>query len=302
MKNLILLISLLFTINLQAQQDPLVTHFWNNYSHFNPATSAIDYGSHAAVTYRHQWTGTYGGPRTIFANYNTYLGSSFAGGINYQYGRIGSIDRQSIQANVNWKIHLSRTNKIVIGVAPTFRHLTLGGIWITPTGSPDPIIENFKNQFFSLNSGIAYKSKALMAGVGITNLVNFYHKYTPQLLVNQTPQLYAHIRGKILLTRIHHLTLEGLFRSDYVTSGFEANVRWEYRNKIMVGVGFRQSDALIFNLGWKFQKQFQVGYSYGSNRVINELGGNSNGSHELSLSYIINSNTRRFQAPGNISF
>lgn len=86
-----------------AQQDPLLTQFWNVSTSYNPANSGLFYKHQAGVNYRNQWQGINGAPNTLLATYNTKIDKYKSGiGFNYMYETIGSLKQHCFDLNYSY--------------------------------------------------------------------------------------------------------------------------------------------------------------------------------------------------------
>ncbi len=63
----------------------------------------------------------------------------------------------------------------------------------------------------------------------------------------------------------------------------DINLILDYQNQIGFGLGFRNTDALLFFFNVKFIEQFSIGYSF--DYIISSLGRNQFFTHEISLSF-----------------
>jgi hypothetical protein len=64
----------------------------------------------------------------------------------------------------------------------------------------------------------------------------------------------------------------------------DINALVEYKNMFVGGLAFRSSDALIFQLGFRYQEIF-FGYAY--DLAIGPKRGYTSGSHDIYLQYVI---------------
>lgn len=281
MKTLSIFFILLGTA-VSAQQDALITTYWNNYAIFNPATSGLEYKHQTAITYRSQWVGVTGAPKTLIANYNTLLSEHHGLGINYIYETIGFTDAQYLHLNYNYQIKIDEDRKIALGISPGFYNLRFNGTWIPPSTYPDPSLPINKTNF-DVNGGVAYQGKSIYAGVGIKHLLEF-RKYKNSVIgYEQAPHIYAHLRNEFKMNRKFKLYLEGILRA---ASGFystDFNARALLFNKLTLGTGYRFHESFSFYGSWDFKEKYRLGYSYDLQQQNLPLYNYSKGSHEITI-------------------
>ena len=285
-----------------AQQDPLTTLFWNNYSVFNPATSGLEHRHHAAVSYRAQWSGITGAPTTLFANYNTKIGRRHGVGGHYTNETIGNMKSNYLHLNYNYQYKTEGGKILSVGISPGFSHSSFVDNWIAPTNEPDPSIPSSSESTMNFNGGIAIKGKNIFAGLGVTHFVTLFHRNESQSF-NLAPHYYAHFRFKKWLNRRLKMHLEGLFRTDAIKYSFDLNSRIMIFNRLTFGVGLRFTESYIAHVGWTFSRKFHLNYSYDWAHTNFKLQEYSKGSHEFSLGYVIQHKGDNFRPlPHGISF
>ena len=259
-----------------AQRDPIITAFWNNYSIFNPATSGLEFKHQATVTYRNQWDKVSGAPKSLFANYNTLLGKHHGVGINYTYETIGYSKGRYLHLNYNYQFKIDDDRKISLGISPGLYNINVkGNYWPEPTA---PI----SLTYISFNGGIAYKGKSIYTGIGVTHFVEL-QKYKSLPFLTHDPHLYVHFRKEHKI-RKSKLYVEGIYRTDFVKSKFDINVRAVFFNKLTLGSGFRFSEAIMLFGSWDFNEKFRLGYAYDFQMHLLTA---VQGGHEITLGFNI---------------
>lgn len=284
--------TLLFIIlgfNATSQQDILSTMFWNNYAHFNPATTGLEYQHQANFTYRNQWVAISGSPNAIRTNYNTRLGHNHGAGINYEYDQVGYSKSHNIQLNYNYQFQVDRHRRISIGVSPGYIHRYVDvDKMIFPTDTPEPNPFDVRSNYFNFNAGLAYSGKNLYGGFGVTRVLSYEETHENGMTSFQfVRHYYAHLRDEIHLNRKLKVYLEGLFRKTAINYTFDLNARAVIWNKLMIGTGYRFGESFIFHAGWDIKEKFRLAYSYDMPHQDNKLASVSAGSHEFTLGYQI---------------
>jgi type IX secretion system PorP/SprF family membrane protein len=285
-RSLILIFTAL-TFSVTAQQDPLITKFWNHYAAFNPGSSGLEHIHHGAITYREQWDGVIGAPNSIHANYGTLLGKYHGVGIIYSNQNIGHSNIHSAKLNYNFQLDFDRGRRLSLGVSPGFQTIKSEGIWIPPTTEDDPSLPDLssRSNAFTSDLGVAYSGRVIFGGIGITNLLSVQN---PSNSFSFARHYYLHYRQKLQFFRQLYFHLEGVFRTDIVKASFDLNARAILYDKITLGVGYRYNESFIFHAGWDIKKRYRVAYSFDYTTYINPLSSVINkGSHEITLGFYI---------------
>lgn len=282
MRYILLLLLILAGFNSNGQQEPLFGMYWNNYAHYNPATSGLIWGHELNVTYRSQYDGVNGAPNTLFANYNTIVASKHGAGINYVFDAIGFSRIHKANLNYNYQFKLKNDDKIALGVASGIHTITLDSNWISPTTIDDPTLLPGKitEHSLNINTGLAYSSRRILTGIGITQL----SLGNSNKLYSLAPHLHAHFSYKLPLTRKSALVLGGIGHTDFVFTSFAFSARYTYLEKLWIGLNYRLRDGVGANFTWDFKnkfRKFRIGYAYEFS--INKLSSISKGSHEIVL-------------------
>lgn len=275
MKLLLFSAIILLSFAPNAQQEHLSSMFWNNYSEINPATVGLDNVQQAIITYRNQWQGVSGAPRTLSGNYNARIGRRHGVGVNFTNGSIGNSNDQEVQVNYSYQHIISNSQRISFGAGPSYNRHTFPADWypMTPTSNS-----------FNFNAGIAYNGNNIFAGIGATQLFNTRFDATTNG-IDLVPHYYAHFRKSFHISRRMKFYLEGVYRTDLIKSQADFNVRLVVINNIMLGVGYRLDDEVTGHISWDIDGHFRVGYAY--DRSTHKLSSYSLGTHEFSLGYLI---------------
>ncbi len=286
MKTALTFFLLITSTFLNAQQSALSASFWNNYSHVNPATTALEYKMTGSLMYRNQWVGFNGAPKAVLVNFNTRLGDNHGVGANFENLKIGFSQINTLSLNYNYKVKFGVDKSLSIGIAPILKTTKLLTELIPPTITPDPVLSTGRTTELNLNFGMAYAAEHLMLGIGVTQL-------TDGLFINIKDSIFIHpsrefsVIGhyKLMLGKKVELKPQFIFRSDFIFSTFDINLLATLKDKYWIGASYRKGDALIAMLGWDVKGKYRIGYSY--ERVISKLSVVTNASHEINLGFIL---------------
>jgi type IX secretion system PorP/SprF family membrane protein len=284
LKTLIFLLALTISSTVNAQQDPLLTIYWNNLSFVNPGAAGLFYKHQAAVNYRNQWDKVNGAPNTLIAGYNTKIDKIHGGiGFNYQYETIGFNQVHRLDVNYGYHFNLGNDRVISAGISAGLQRFGVDPNSIPPTTMPDPSLPQSSTQYsFVSNIGVVYKARAIMVGISSTQFLHTEfknHFYAPARHYN----LFA--ACDIMIGQKFVVTPQFLVRTDAVKFSADINVLAKYSERYWAGITYRTADAVAFCAGWDIKEKYRVGYSY--DRTINQLSSVSRGTHEIVLGFLL---------------
>ena len=296
--NILFLIVLvvLNTTNVLAQQDIMTSSKMENLSLLNPAYKSATDRATFIFQHRSQWVGFDGAPTTDIVNYNSKtLFKSINYGLSLINDKIGPSNNLKIHANLAYVLKIRskqgiqrKITKIIIGVKP--------GINIYSS--------NFSEIKLSNQNDVAYatdKTKGLSPnfGVGI-----FYYKLqyyfgfsSPNIIsrkggFNQNQNHYYLIGGgSFRVNRNERI----MFEPEVVikiTKGApiqaDLNLNYKLQYKYIIGLLARSGGAVGINLGVEALNNFYIIYSFGYS-YSNTTFTNNSGTHDIML---------RYQVPG----
>jgi type IX secretion system PorP/SprF family membrane protein len=282
-KTLLLLHLVLIAMTIQAQQDPLFTHFWNTQQNFNPATTGFNFRHEAHAIARQQWVGVNGAPNSQLLSYGTKLEKLHGGlGVTYIHDKIGFSEFHIAKVNYAYHLLFKKQHALSFGLSGGINIFKFDPDWIPPTNSSDPSLPgSFTNYGFTPDFGIAYKFKKLRAGFSITQLFDSNNSPNYQ----EARHYYLNASYDLGNEEKLHVRPQLLIRTDMVKMSADLNVLLQYKKQYQLGFSWRTSDALCFIAGYTLREKFNLSYSY--DITINKLSSISRGSHEIHLGFTL---------------
>lgn len=293
-------ISLLITTNLCAQQTPQFSQFIQNPFVLNPAiTGAEDY-SEITVAHRNQWAGLEGAPKTTSFTLNTAINNLKLSSLlhkspNYRQGlgvfvysdEAGPIKQSTFSGSYAYHLKVSNNWHLSLG---TFLGLSQFSFddrnVVLVQDQNDNLVQNFSSINFDLGVGIYAYSKQLFAGIAANQILNNS--------VNTDAE--SGFSGKLQTNYNALLGTRVSFNEHYQWVPFtlfkatlSAPIQWElgskliYKNLLWGGISYRNQDAFIGFVGFKFLENFTFSYSYDATTTA--FNSNQNGTHEVIIGY-----------------
>ncbi|MFN8277707.1 MAG: PorP/SprF family type IX secretion system membrane protein [Chitinophagales bacterium] len=294
-------------------QDIELSQYWSAPLHVNPALAGISYGPRVSLNYRNQWPqlgdGFNGGFTTYMAGADMYIQKAHSGiGLLYTGDYIANGLLASNKLTLSYAVQVRLTKKVGmrLGLEGSFieRHIKWGDLQfydminpytgfynnvniLNPTAEPAPErLQTFRGDF---GAGLLFFSEKLYGGLAMRNAImpkeSFYQGSKASKPFRFTAHLGSHFdikhprnyRYKIFVSPNVLVANQG--RNVQFNAGIMAGVSVVY-----FGAWFRYAlqnpDAFILVLGFKKGK-VRFGYSY--DITMSKLGGQTGGSHELSL-------------------
>lgn len=285
----ILLLLLLATLTLVAQQEAVYTHYMYNTLAVNPAYA----GSRDAVTitalHRSQWVGFEGAPRTQSLTVHLpMLKENIGFGVSLVQDNIGPVQSTNFSADYSFRIKLSRKGTLSLGLKTAMQHTALDNTKLYPTDTFDPklIQATERNTVLNFGFGVHYSTERYYVGVSVPKLIeNNLAAWGQTDFGAQKRQLFA-IAGAVLdLTNTVKLKPTTALRlSKGVPVGIDLSAEFIYADKLWLGPSFRSGDAVGALAGVFVSPKLSVGYSYDFSYANHSLRHNS-GSHEVMVRY-----------------
>lgn len=270
----------------RSQNETPSTLFWNNYIHFNPAMTGLQYKRAANAQWRNQWTSINGAPTVLWANYAQKIDKIHgAAGISYEYETIGF--NQQHTALATYAFHLPVKN-MVLSFGTSMGALTMQttGKWIYPDTPNDPSIPKSWQTNFQTDLGIALHHEKWNIGLSITELNN-----SAAFNSKNGYRSNGHFNAdyKVTLNTAWSLTPALHIYTDWVKSGSHSSLMarrknlWFGANIQNIILGGRSYGGM---LGYDFKEKFRVGYSleYDDLQIYENR---PNLTHEVILSYLL---------------
>jgi len=260
----------------------------------NPSVAGSN-GSMVGATYRTQWNGFSGSPKTItgFAAFDMPKQNIGLGGYIYN-DQTGPTSRSGVSLAFAKHIPTGNGGRFSLGLEARGQQYSIDREKLTATLGADPALGNNDNRFlFDAGFGISYTGDRLQLGASVSQLVqsklNFY---TGNLTRSEEGRLYRHyyFHGKYKWSVDDATTITPNFMVIYLPNApteFQFGARVEHMEKLWWGVGYRAKQSFILSAGVNVNKKFTLGYAFdifSTPISVFDAGANA---HEMLLRYNI---------------
>lgn len=278
-------------MKLNAQQIPQYS-LWNfNQLAINPAHAGIKKCIDVHALFRAQWVGIQGAPKSgvltagipLRSKRKRYLSARHGLGFKFETDQVGQLGTNRVNVAYAGHFNFNKNNRLSLGVYGGVVQFGYNHASST-TIDHDPVVMhevsivrpdahfgawwNGKNYYIGLMANQLIPSKW---GIGYDSQFRFHLAFNGGY--------------RFLLNNQFGLVVASMVRMPFVGPvNADLMLNLDYNSVFNVGVGLRTQDALIFNAGFKINKQFSLQYSF--DLTISQLRGISNNTHEISISFI----------------
>jgi len=284
MKNLFILLFILFSSSVFAQQLPDFSLFRENAFLYNPAVAGTDQASVIGLSVRKQWTNIDRSPTTVAAFFQTAIDAKNIGlGATIFNDFIGPTSFTGLSGSFAYNITLSEERPGVshykvlsFGLSASLRQYRINGTNIQlDQAQDDAILAGKSTQFYpDASFGIFYKSRTLFASASIPQLLSlnvpFSDNYSGETKYKTMQHYYAMFGGRIFVGKnkdasSHQLYIEPAVNFHYIIRSQPQamlSARFAMKDVFFVGAGYRTASTVMFEGGFTVKKQFKLAYSY----------------------------------------
>lgn len=292
-KSIILLVIVLTSMFVHAQQIGMYSHYFYKPMLYNPALAGLDNTTNAALISRNQWTDFKAAPRlNMFTIDGSLLDDKIGVGFNLINDRKGLTNRTTGTFCYAYKLKLSDDIRLMfgLGLGVTYQSLDFSKTQVENNTDPNLFSDIEKKTALDANAGVAFVWKGLEVSAAV-----------PQLFQNKINYVdYSNVRGyyamarhymisgkyKVMLLPDKGISLTPQFLTRYVSGApmqFDGILTAHWEDKCWFGFMYKSAYAVAVNLGFVVHKQLSIGYSY--DFITGSIGKYSGMSHELMLNY-----------------
>ena len=298
-KQLSLLLFVLCSISISAQQDPQFTQYMYNTLSVNPAYAGNNGHLTALLLHRSQWVGINGAPNTQVLAVDTPLENKLGVGGIISRDALGPSSEISVDGNVSYTIQLDSANsKLSFGMKLGGRIFDVDFSKGLTEDADVAFQNNIKSKFFpTIGAGIYYDTKKGYLGFAIPNFFSQKHYDGEEQEIAAERLHYYFIGGKVVdLTP--DVKLKPAFFVKWVPGApiiADVSVNALVKETFTFGLAYRWDDSFSTLLGMQINPNFSAGYAY--DLTTSNLASYTGGSHELFVRYEFKSSKKQKEAP-----
>lgn len=293
MKIKLLLVLLLLSGSIYAQQDAQFTQYMYNTININPAYAGSRESMSVFVLHRAQWVGLDGAPVTSTASINTPIeGSNIGLGLSIINDKIGPSDETNVAVDFSYSINTSDRYKLSFGLKATANLLNIDFNKLNQYDSGDNIFTSNVDNRFSPNIGVGlyYHSDDTYIGISAPNLLETKHFDRYAGVGSNTHIATEKIHYYLIAGHVFDLSANVKFKPSMLTKMVQGaplqvdlSGNFLINQKFVAGVAYRWSAAVSAMVGFQVSDSWFIGYGY--DLETTKLANYNSGSHEIFLRY-----------------
>ncbi len=283
-----ILLMLLTSSSLFAQQIPATDLYFNNLFFVNPAKAGDAGTTQLAVFNRRQWTGIEGAPVTSFVSLDLPLKGKIGLGFNFVNDQINFLRTNKGSLSGRYKLQLAKEHFLSLGVQASLydSYLNFSNVKVDDYSDAILTVGNNNNALaMGVDFGLNYQFRNLEIGAYHSQVFNSSAKsYFKNDLNSYRLQPhyggYASYKFNInnefsLQPRIGVRYLPGVFMQA------DMGAMLDFKNKFGVGVLYRTQETMSMSFKYKASDLFTFFYSYGAG--LQGISAYSGGTHEFMI-------------------
>jgi type IX secretion system PorP/SprF family membrane protein len=240
----------------------------------NPSMAGVnqnrDVKGIAGATYRQQWSGISGSPKTLTAFGSFELEKQKAGMGLYAYNdKTGPTSRTGIALQLSKHIRFNDGGVFALGIETRLQQYAIDMNKLAESIPGDPVLGAKDNRFkFDAGFGISYTNEKWQFGAAVSQLIQSkLDVYSGNLSRTEEARLYRHyyLTGRYNWAVDDNTTISPNLLVIYLpNSPVEVNggARVEHNKLLWWGLGYRSTQSWMLSAGLHINKKLSLGYSY----------------------------------------
>lgn len=283
MRNIFILIAFLFVAEtLKSQQIPPLSLYGLNHYAINPAATGTGDMVPLAFSYRKSWAGIGSAPALMYLSGDIELMPTMGAGAKIFNYQTGPSRKSGLELSYSYHLIFDRHTKLSFGLSAMFYQFYLDKSNLTREEENDEAFEGAEQKITpDASFGTYFYGKNYFAGLSMPHLFSLDKNHT----LKESQVRYYYLHGGYTFEFAEDFTVEPSVLLKFLEAGIvqvDVNARVEYLEQFSLGVSYRSSDAVSFQLGYKYQT-LQFGYAY--DFTFSDLKASTFGSHEILLIY-----------------
>ncbi|MBN1949634.1 MAG: type IX secretion system membrane protein PorP/SprF [Bacteroidales bacterium] len=287
-KYLFLAAVLALSVQLSAQQIPASGQYYFNHYALNPAATGTTNTFPLSFSYRKMWTGIDDSPSNIYFSGEMNVAKAMGVGLKFYNYSAGPLRRTGAELSYSYHLEFNQDLHLAFGLSGLFYQFYLDKTELSFEEADDAVLSGQDQMFVpDVSFGTYLYGKNYYVGISVPNLFNRNIDLKTDDVLQQKQVRHYYLFGGYNFEVNPDLMIKPSALVKFIETGLyqiDVNALVEYKNMFVGGVAFRSSDAVVFQLGFRYQEIF-FGYAY--DLSIGELAGNTFGSHDIFLQYTL---------------
>lgn len=305
--NRLLIVFLVLSTIVSAQQDPQYTQYMYNTQVVNPAYA----GSRGMLSFgllgRSQWVGIDGAPKTLSFTTNSPIGTQKRMGIGLDLvlDEIGPVTESNINIDYSYTIYLSKINKLAFGIKAGIDLLNIDYNKLNIDDMSDARFQNnIENKLDpQIGCGIFFNNDVFYLGLSVPNFLTTRY-YDENNLISGGSDVIASERQHFFLISGYVFSLNDNIKfkpATFIKAVSGSPLQWDisanflFNDKFTTGVAYRWDAAVSALVGFNINENIMIGAAY--DYQTTDIQDYSDGSYELILRFDIFNKEKKTISP-----
>lgn len=293
----LLILSVKVAVGQQVSQNTL---YYQNLYLINPAEAGANQQTEFHLSHRQQWLGFEGAPTTTWFSAQSKINDKLSLGTKINYDQISFFEQLQFDASAAYKIKIDASNEINFGLSLGIKQGSLVMENMVATDYSDHILQNngINGIGFHSEFGLTYSFKKKLAiGLALPQLFSSSIDLEPTTSESSyvfNSHRFFYISYQMDMSEdVTFTPLLLLKRATGYSTQIEFLGNFNFQNKFWGGLGIRQQNGLLVNLGFSPIDNLKMSYAYEFNS--NGIAQFSSGTHEIMLAYVIGKKSKENQ-------
>lgn len=297
----IVLLSIGFFSDIQAQQDPHYTQYMYNMNVINPAYAGSKENLSFGLLYRKQWVDIEDAPSTFTLSGSSPVGKNVGIGLSVISDKIGPVEENNVYGDFSYTLNLGGEHRLALGLkaGATFHKVGLyDQVYSNVPDADDPAFaENTNNTFLNIGTGLFYYTNKYYVAFSVPNMLKSTHlDYNGKKF--GTESLHYFLTGGYVFDLNPNLKFKPF---TMIKSAFEAPVSVDvstnflFYEKFEIGATYRLEDSFGAMVNYAISPNLRIGYAY--DHIVSDLNVTTPSSHEVILLFDLNFPKKVSQSP-----
>ncbi|HNV52590.1 MAG TPA: type IX secretion system membrane protein PorP/SprF [Tenuifilaceae bacterium] len=285
-KFLLLGLVAIFVTKLNAQQEPIFTHYMQSPISINPAITGTIRNLNIDLLSRLQWVGLEGAPKSFSLSAHTPWAAKKIGvGVNIMSDNTWPISNTHISGSYAYRLRLNDEITLSMGIKGGFTYYSASLTDLHIINPDDPEFQHNERKFYpNIGVGFYMYSQKFFAGISMPRLIQT--AFDRQFDKNLRRPLYLMGGYNLDITEQWVFMPSALAGAMVgVPMSVDVTAKFLYQGRFFFGTHYRIGDALGLFFDMKINKELAVGYAF--DYSLNKLSKINSGTHELMISYVL---------------
>jgi type IX secretion system PorP/SprF family membrane protein len=301
----IMILSALFAINVQAQQEASFSNYFFNPLNINPAYAGSRGDLSSSIIHRSQWVGVAGAPTSESFNVHGLI-KRYKLGIGGQVftDKSGPVRNTNFQLSAAYHLKLKEKTTLSFGLQGSVSSLSVAWSEINTENTNDQAYANVTSSSLvpDINFGMYLYHEKYFAGVSATHLLQSDFDLNNSGISDSKFSRHYYLTAGTIIKLNDDIDIRPSIMAKYVKAA-PINVSLIgsliFYKKFTVGIGLQSAKRIAIKgldntfmalAEYKINKQFRIGYNYDA--YFNSIGKQNFGSHEIMIGWDLNRKKR----------